>query len=106
MNRDIDDFCYTVTSTQGDTKITSTNSDNFDDTITNLEFNNCTTETIITATVYDNADIEFINKLIKRGIKESIKDSWGSIKKQFKSLPKIRPNIQLRGVSFGGRGWA
>ena len=51
-------------------------------------------------------DVEKIKKLIKQQVIEDMKDTWHNLKKQFRPAPPVRPAIQLRGVCFGGRGWA
>lgn len=51
-------------------------------------------------------DLEKIKKLIQNQIIEDMKDTWHNLKKEFKPIPKVRPAAQLRGVCFGGRGWA
>ena len=49
---------------------------------------------------------EKIKKLLRKELIKNMKSTWKEDKKEFKSLPKPRSNIQLRGVSFSGRGWA
>ena len=51
-------------------------------------------------------DAEKIKELIRKQIVEDMKDTWHNLKKQFRPVPPVRPAIQLRGVCFGGRGWA
>jgi hypothetical protein len=47
-----------------------------------------------------------MKKIIRKAIIQKMKDGWQEIKKEFKFVPKMRPNVQLRGVCFNGRGWA
>lgn len=46
-----------------------------------------------------------IKELLKKKIIQDMKDKWSEFK-QFIKQPPLRPAIQLRGVCFGGRGWA
>lgn len=46
-----------------------------------------------------------IKELLRKKIIQNMKDQWSEFKQSIKPLP-LRPTIQLRGVSFGGRGWA
>jgi len=47
-----------------------------------------------------------MKKIIRKAIIQKMKDGWQEIKKEFKFVPKMRPDVQLRGVCFNGRGWA
>lgn len=47
-----------------------------------------------------------IKELLKKQIIQEMKETWNNLKNQFYPVPPVRPIIQLRGVSFGGRGWA
>ena len=51
-------------------------------------------------------DIEKIKKLIKKKLIQDMKDQWNEFNKEFRPVPRIRPSAQLRGICFGGRGWA
>ena len=50
--------------------------------------------------------LQIIKELLRKQTIEKMKDTWTFWKNQFRSIPKIRPSIQLRGVSLNGRGWA
>ena len=47
-----------------------------------------------------------IKELLRKEIVLRMKKSWVKTQKEFKPVPIIRPAAQLRGVCFGGRGWA
>ncbi len=47
-----------------------------------------------------------IKELLKKRVIQDMKEEWNDFKKEFRPIPRIRPSTQLRGVSFGGRGWA
>ena len=52
-------------------------------------------------------EIKRIAELLRKQYIEEMKESWNFFKNQFKSIfPPMRPSVQLRGVSFNGRGWA
>lgn len=51
-------------------------------------------------------DLEKVKELIKKQAIQEMKETWHNFKKQFYTVPPVRPEIQLRGVCFGGRGWA
>ena len=50
-------------------------------------------------------ELKLEEKLLKEEEKEEIREGWFSRKKPIQRK-LLRPNIQLRGVSFNGRGWA
>ena len=80
----------------------------WDTTYSNWEDPNSTATYSVpyTITYRPEEDIEKIKKLIKKKIIQDMKDQWNEFQKEFVSVPKIRPSGQLRGVCFGGRGWA
>ena len=49
---------------------------------------------------------EKIKEILRKQVIQEMKDQWNDLKKLFKPVSKIRSSIQLRGVSFNGRGWA
>jgi len=57
----------------------------------------------------DENDPEYqkkLKELIRRAIIKNMHATWKQDKKEFKPIPKLRPDVQLRGVCFSGRGWA
>jgi hypothetical protein len=75
-----------------------------DVTITNT--GNGYTYTVVYNESSNNEDFEKIKELIRKEAILKVKESWNIIKNEFKPIPPIRPEIQLRGVCYGGRGWA
>lgn len=59
-------------------------------------------------TYVDRTDycVEKIKELLRKEIIIKMKKNWVKTQKEFRSIPIIRPAAQLRGVCFGGRGWA
>jgi hypothetical protein len=57
---------------------------------------------------YSQSDeyIRKIKEIIRKARIKAMKDSWNKDRGFFKSPPKLRPSIQLRGVCLSGRGWA
>jgi len=55
---------------------------------------------------YKSIGCEWEEKFYRNELLEEIKSGWHQLKKQFKNIPKNRPDIRLRGVCFSGRGWA
>lgn len=63
----------------------------------------------ITYTISERTSDEELRKIkliLKKEAILKMKKTWNNLKKQFESVPPIRPDIQLRGVCLGGRGWA
>lgn len=52
-------------------------------------------------------ELKKIAEIIRKQMIEEVKDTWNFYKNQFRPVfPPMRPSVQLRGVSFNGRGWA
>jgi len=67
-----------------------------------------TTYTVV-STCRTNEEEEKKNKRMKWFLRQAMilamKEQWNE-KIQIKPVPVLKPSIQLRGVCFGGRGWA
>lgn len=81
-------------------------------TSSDITCSNCisTTESSNTYTTnsyydYKKEKYENIKKILKLQMILEMKSKWTSFQLLFKFKP-LRPSIQLRGVCFGGRGWA
>jgi len=82
----------------------TTSSTSYEDiTITRIEEY---TTVIITYTKNSNEEHQKIKELLRKDAILKMKEKWNNLKNEFKPIPLIRPNIQLRGVCYGGRGWA
>ena len=55
--------------------------------------------------IFDSYDVKFLEKLAKIKKIARMMMGWVEEKPEIKRII-LRPAIQLRGVSFGGRGWA
>ena len=75
---------------------------------TDLYYNDSYSTCIYTVRSYhqDKIDFEKIKEILRKQVIQEMKDQWNDLKKLFKPVSKIRSSIQLRGVSFNGRGWA
>ncbi len=67
-----------------------------------------TTDYDYTFTFIDRTDyyIAKIKELLRKEIILQMKKNWVKTQKEFRPIPIMRPAGQLRGVCFGGRGWA
>ena len=65
-------------------------------------------ENIVTQSIQEcQKELQRIKELLQKQTIEEMKDSWTFWKNQFRPIfPPMRPSVQLRGVSFNGRGWA
>lgn len=64
-----------------------------------------TTYTSYTDTYYETDDSVYIKEIIKKEIISQQISFWSDYVKNIEVKP-VRPSIRLRGVCFGGRGWA
>ena len=99
------DYCYedcTCVSYAGTTYTTSSTSmsEPFDS-------NSTATYTYVNVrTSQEDYELELkIKELLRKEIIKKMKATWSQFIPLIKSKP-LRPSIQLRGVCFGGRGWA
>jgi len=87
------------------TNTTSTTSESFED-VTITGCNNWTSVTIVYIKDKTDEDLKKIKELLQKDKILKMKKTWNTFKKEFYSTPPIRPEVQLRGVCFSGRGWA
>ena len=85
---------------------TSVNWENTTSTSTSAHYENDIYSVSFTIVRRVQEDLEKIKKLLHQQTIDDMKDTWNNFKNNFKSIPKIRPSVQLRGVCLGGRGWA
>ena len=73
-----------------------------------MEPTTCSDDYGVYVTFVDRTDyyVEKIKELLRKEIIIKMKKNWVKTQKEFRPVPIIRPAAQLRGVCFGGRGWA
>jgi len=88
-------------------RCTCSNSSRWTSTTTVSGWGNCSCSIVYSISEKNSEEYKKkIKELLRKERIKNMKLNWNELKKEFKPAPILRPEIQLRGVCFSGRGWA